>query len=92
MTVFLQRGIITMNENINSAMKCFFNKRTKQHIDYVIEFGKKLDLDFTNHDADKYSPELIEGYVLLTWSKNHDNVFVSDDEKLKIKEAIKKTR
>lgn len=74
---------------ITSEMRCFFNKRTRQHIDYVIAFGKKLGLDLSNHDSDKYSAELIDAYTLLTWQKNHDDIILADDAKLIVKNAVK---
>lgn len=78
----------TMNYKITSEMRCFFNKRTKMHIDYVIDYGNKIHLDFSNHDQDKYSPELIDAYTLLTWQKNHDDFKLPTDVRSKIKEAV----
>ncbi len=68
---------INNNCNITPEMKKKFKDRIRQHIDWVIDYGKQIEELFPRykglakrcelHDADKYSKELKTPYIYITW-------------------------
>ncbi len=54
--------------DISTPMIQHFTNRTKRHIDLVNYFAKKVGYSFPHHDEDKFSNELKNQYILLTWS------------------------
>lgn len=76
-----------MLSDINNEMIDHYQKRTKEHIDRVIAFGKILDMDLKGHDLDKFSELLLIPYILLSW-KYHDKSFkLNKEQNQEIKDA-----
>ena len=67
-----------MNDELSHNMKSYFDSRTKNHIKLVNYFAKKFGKEYPEHDCDKFSQELYESYVKLSWAKKNNTEIPED--------------
>lgn len=60
-----ERG--SMSE-ITPEMQVHFENRTARHISLVQKYGKKLGLNYSDHDASKLQEPELTSYIWITWN------------------------
>lgn len=84
--------MLSFNQHKNGLtqeMKNWFDKRTKQHIQWVKEFGQQIQNEFPQykglvsrcekHDANKFEEPFYTPYVHLTWKCIHKDHHIPDN-------------
>ncbi len=80
-----------MKNLITNEMIQYFDKRTEEHIQRVIKYGKLYDknLDFSEHDKSKTVEPERSPYILRTWYQNILQKPLPDEIQPFLKEASK---